>query len=133
VAKSWGGARHRSRPATAFAASSASRRSPATAALDLSVVLVDAVSSVSTGQLEWQDDRTGRVSWQRADLHVAGHRADQRATYAEVATGPRGMIVGAAGKQVLLLWDVDHTLIEGVGNYLIAAGSRLGNFVIVST
>jgi hypothetical protein len=25
------------------------------------------------------------------------------------------MIVGAAGKQVLLLWDVDHTLIENSG------------------
>jgi hypothetical protein len=28
-----------------------------------------------------------------------------------LAEGER-MIVGAAGKQVLLLWDVDHTLIE---------------------
>jgi len=39
---------------------------------DLSIVLVDAVSSVSTGQLNWQNDRTGRVSWQPADLRVTG-------------------------------------------------------------
>jgi phosphoglycolate phosphatase len=30
-----------------------------------------------------------------------------------MATG--GMGVGAGGKQVLLLWDVDHTLIENSG------------------
>jgi len=40
--------------------------------LDLSIVLVDAMPSVSTGQLKWQNDRTGRVSWQPADLRVTG-------------------------------------------------------------
>jgi hypothetical protein len=36
------------------------------------MVLVDAVSSVSMGQLKWQNDRRGQVSWQRADLRVTG-------------------------------------------------------------
>ena len=48
---------------------------PSDAALDLSIVLVDAASSFGTGQLKWQNDRTGRVSWQRADLRVTGHRS----------------------------------------------------------
>ena len=59
---------------------SASRRSPATTALDLSIVLVDDVSSVSTGQLKWQNDRTGRVSRQPADLRVTGHLHLDRTT-----------------------------------------------------
>src|SRR5690242_18049064 len=46
---------------------------PTTAGLDLSIVLVDAVSAVSSGQLKWQNDRTGRVSWQPADLRLTGH------------------------------------------------------------
>ena len=35
-------------------------------------VLAGAVSSVSAGQLEWQNGRTGRVGWQRAGLCVTG-------------------------------------------------------------
>jgi len=34
------------------------------------MILVGAVPSVSTGQLKWQNDRTGRVSWQRPTYYV---------------------------------------------------------------
>ena len=37
------------------------------------------------------------------------------ATYAEVEIATGGISVEAGDKQVLLLWDVDHTLIENSG------------------
>ena len=69
------------------------RRSPATAALDLSIVLVNTVSSVSTGQLKWQNDRTGRVSWQRADLRVTGQRQRPAAKTWAVTGQPREQVL----------------------------------------
>ena len=78
MAKSWGGARHRSRPATTFAVSFASCRSPATTALNLAIVLVDIVRPFSTGQLKWQNGQTGRLYWQRANFIVTGHMRTSR-------------------------------------------------------
>ena len=58
--------RHHSSTQTAASSRPARCRAAfeAVAALDLGIVLVDAVSSLSTGQLKWQNGRTGRVSRQ---------------------------------------------------------------------